>query len=99
MGQYYKIVNLTKGRYIHPHEFGGAKLLEFSANGILALLAHLLSNEWSGNHIVIAGDYDDDHPEWTNIIKDAVGEPKPAGPGVYVLGLVLLPPFLLTLSA
>ncbi len=34
MGQYYKIVNLDKRQYLHPHKFGdGLKLLEFGAGG------------------------------------------------------------------
>ena len=34
MGQYFKIVNLDKKQYLHPHEFGdGLKLTEFSFSG------------------------------------------------------------------
>jgi hypothetical protein len=46
MGQYYKLVNITKGEFIHPHSFSeGAKLLEFgtgrygSMMGLSILLA------------------------------------------------------------
>lgn len=39
MGQYYKIVNLTKKQYLHPHKFGdGLKLLEFGSSGMGTLL-------------------------------------------------------------
>jgi len=47
MGQYYKIVNLDKRKYIKPHDLGdGAKLLEFgmSGGGTMAALAVLLAN-------------------------------------------------------
>lgn len=47
MGQYYKIVNVTKRQYLHPHKFGaGLKLMEFSGQGdsigqaLIILLAH-----------------------------------------------------------
>jgi hypothetical protein len=49
MGQYYKIVNLDKRQYLHPHKFGaGLKLMEFSGKGdsIMQAVAILLS---SGN--------------------------------------------------
>lgn len=39
MGQYYKIVNLDKKQYLHPHKFGdGLKLLEFGSSGCGTLL-------------------------------------------------------------
>jgi hypothetical protein len=47
MGQYYKIVNLTKREYLEPHAFDeGAKLLEFgcSGSGTMTALAVLLAN-------------------------------------------------------
>ena len=46
MGQYYKIVNLDKKEYLHPHTFGdGLKLLEFGDGGLtMTALAVLLSN-------------------------------------------------------
>ena len=35
MGQYYKIVNLDKKQFLHPHKFGdGLKLLEFGCSGM-----------------------------------------------------------------
>lgn len=47
MGQYYKIVNLDKKQFLHPHAFGdGLKLLEFGSSGsgtmcgLAILLAH-----------------------------------------------------------
>jgi len=47
MGQYYKVVNTTKGQYLEPHAFGsGAKLMEFSSDGqsIMQGLAILLAD-------------------------------------------------------
>ncbi len=47
MGQYYKIVNLDKKEFLHPHSFGdGLKLLEFGASGggTMMGLAILLSD-------------------------------------------------------
>ena len=47
MGQYYKVVNLTKKQYLHPHAFGdGLKLLEFGSGGCgtMCALALLLSD-------------------------------------------------------
>jgi hypothetical protein len=47
MGQYYKIVNLDKRQYVHPHRLGnGVKLLEFgcSAMGALTAVAILLAD-------------------------------------------------------
>ena len=47
MGQYYKIVNLDKKQFLHPHKFGdGLKLLEFggSGEGTMLGLAVLLAN-------------------------------------------------------
>lgn len=47
MGQYYKVVNLDKKQYLHPHNFGdGLKLMEFggSGGGTMMALAVLLSD-------------------------------------------------------
>lgn len=47
MGQYYKIVNLTKKQFISPWSFGdGAKLMEFgnSSSGVMTGLAILLAD-------------------------------------------------------
>jgi hypothetical protein len=47
MGQYYKIVNVTKREFLHPHKFGdGLKLQEFgnSSSGTMFGLATLLSS-------------------------------------------------------
>ena len=85
MGQYYKIVNVTKGEYLCPWDFGhGAKLMEFGSGGsMLSAMALLLADgngrgggdfdhqdydpateeiigRWSGDKIVVAGDYADD---------------------------------------
>jgi hypothetical protein len=46
VGQYYKIVNLTKREFLHPHKFGdGLKLMEFgsSPQGTMQALAVLLA--------------------------------------------------------
>ena len=45
MGQYYLVVNVSKGQYMKPHNLGdGAKLMEFAmaGEGIMAALAVLL---------------------------------------------------------
>ena len=47
MGQYYKVVNTTKGQTLTPHAFGsGAKLMEFSSDGqsVMQALAILLAD-------------------------------------------------------
>lgn len=47
MGQYYKVVNITKKEMIHPHSFGsGMKLMEFSSDGMSVMqgLAILLAD-------------------------------------------------------
>lgn len=47
MGQYYKIVNLDKMQYLHPHKFNeGLKLMEFSCStpGTMTALALLLAD-------------------------------------------------------
>jgi hypothetical protein len=61
MGQYYKIVNLDKREYLHPHKCGdGLKLMEFglSGDGTMACLAILLAD---GNGRG-GGDLDSNHP-------------------------------------
>lgn len=61
MGQYYKILNLDKRQYIHPHRFrDGMKLLEFgsSACGTMCGLAVLLA-EGNGRG---GGDLPGGHP-------------------------------------
>jgi hypothetical protein len=47
MGQYFKVVNISKKQYIHPHTFGdGLKLKEFGASGMgtMQALAVLLAS-------------------------------------------------------
>lgn len=61
MGQYFKVVNLDKKEYLHPHKFGdGLKLLEFgcSSHSTLTALTLLLrkSNESGGGDIQIEND-------------------------------------------
>lgn len=57
MGQYYKIINLTKKEYLEP--YGGVKLMEFSwcFNNTTTHLTNLLANEWFGDQVICAGDY------------------------------------------
>ena len=61
MGQYYILVNLTTGEYVHPHDVGdGAKLMEiaYSTHGLMTALTVLLaSGNGRGN-----GDVNTDHP-------------------------------------
>jgi hypothetical protein len=73
MGQYYLVVNVDKGEFLHPHKLGdGLKLMEFGASGqgTMMALAVLLADggrdgfsddplvgSWAGNRIVITGDY------------------------------------------
>lgn len=80
MGQYYKVVNLDKKEFLHPHKFGdGLKLLEFgcSSVGTMTALAVLLSvgNGRGGGDIestsVIVGSWAGDR---IAIIGDYVGE-------------------------
>ncbi len=61
MGQYYKVVNTTKGEVMTPHAFGsGAKLMEFSSDrmSIMQGLAILLAD---GNNRG-GGDLSSDNP-------------------------------------
>jgi len=54
MGQYFLIANLTKQKYLHPHELKcGAKLWEICANPEIGVLAYLLrkSDELGGGDI------------------------------------------------
>lgn len=47
MGQYFKVVNLDKRQYLHPHKFhDGLKLMEFgsSSDGTMCALAILLAD-------------------------------------------------------
>jgi hypothetical protein len=70
MGQYFKIVNLDKHQYLHPHRLGnGLKLLEFGASKestMSALVLLCVDNDdghnkdlvgsWCGDRIAILGD-------------------------------------------
>ena len=58
MGQYYKIVNLTKKEFFEPVR-SGRKLMEWSwvGNHTIALLHNLLQNEWKDDIVVAVGDY------------------------------------------
>lgn len=59
MGQYFKLVNISKQEYIHPHCCGdGAKLVEITTGGLPSLLAYLLrqSSESGGGDIDLVED-------------------------------------------
>jgi len=80
MGQYYKIVNLTKKQYLTPHTFGdGAKLMEFgcSGSGVMTALALLLAdgNNRGGGDMrsddVIIGSWEGDRIVITGDYADA----------------------------
>ncbi len=54
MGQYYKLVNITKKEVVHPHHIvGGAKYLEWLFNYQVCVLGWLLrqSNEGGGGDV------------------------------------------------
>lgn len=57
MGQYYKIVNLTKKEYFNT--LGGKKLTDwcFCGDRTIAFLYHLLQTSWKEDVVVVAGDY------------------------------------------
>jgi len=66
MGQYFKIVNLDKKEWLHPHQLGdGLKFGEFTEGPTMLALAFLLSRgvdgkgsgTWAGDRIVVCGDY------------------------------------------
>jgi len=64
MGQYRKVVNLTKKEWLNPHRFGdGMKLLEFGASdyGTMLALAVLLSDSPNAGG---SGDLRSDDREW-----------------------------------
>ena len=83
MGQYYKIVNIDKKQFLHPHTFGdGLKLLEFgcSAPGTMTALAVLLAD---GNNRG-GGDLRSDHPligSWAGdriVVAGDYADPNPS---------------------
>jgi hypothetical protein len=90
MGEYFKVVNITKRQFLCPHSFGdGAKLLEFgSGGGTMQALTVLLSTRpfdhdgenlagsWAGDRVVIVGDYADD--EGRKYVRQCLGEVAPA---------------------
>ena len=92
MGQYYIIVNLTKGEYIDPGKIRdcGLKLTEMRSAGhmLLGLLTpdngrgggdfaeHNVWGRWAGDRIVVAGDYGD-AGEW--IPGDVGVKKEPSG--------------------
>lgn len=63
MGQYHVVVNLSRREYLSGHTFGdGIKLMEFGQSGFRTMFAlgYLLENDWKGDVIAIAGDYQED---------------------------------------
>ena len=91
MGQYYIIVNLTKGEYINPHDIRcSAKLREMTMFGayLLGLLTndngrgmgdyeeHPIWGRWAGDRIVVAGDYGDKGEWLTDAAKSLKRELK-----------------------
>ena len=68
MGEYFKIVNLSKGQFLHPHKLAeGLKRFELGSNCMTALSYLLargegmgpLEGSWRGDSIAILGDYRD----------------------------------------
>lgn len=73
MGQYHTPINLTKREYLNPHDLGnGTKLMEFGASGFSTMFAlgYLLENDWKGDVITIAGDYEEDGDHDPELIKE-----------------------------
>lgn len=79
MGQYWIVVNLSRGRFANPHDFEtGAKLLEFGlrTKGVApSLIAALVARRglWTGERIVVTGDYDGDHEGFMSVFLKATG--------------------------
>jgi hypothetical protein len=63
MGEYFKIINMDKKEFIHPHKAdSGIKLWEILANATpLRIMGYLLQygGRWAGDRVIIEGDYDD----------------------------------------
>lgn len=68
MGQYYRMVNLTKKQAIEPFQTGNLnKLMEscYVYNSFILEILIKLTNEWKGDSLVHSGDYSDDaDKEW-----------------------------------
>ena len=68
MGQYYKIINIDKKEFMRSWSYDcGAKLMEHSyigddgmGNHFSGAFIQLLMNEWSGDSVVLCGDYADE---------------------------------------
>ena len=60
MGQYFKLVNLTKREFVRPWDIdGGAKLWEWTANlNQCGVILSLINGRWKESRIVLVGDYD-----------------------------------------
>lgn len=62
MGQYYRVVNVTKREYINPHDFDcGAKLMEFAGSERMGEALTLLLAIGNGAG---GGDFDDGRANW-----------------------------------
>ena len=62
MGQYWRLVNLSRGRYVNPVG-SGVKLGEMSHPAFLRRLQTCLrtpGGAWGGHRVLLTGDYDDD---------------------------------------
>ena len=70
MGQYYSIVNLSKGERLTWS--GGIKLMEFSYkdNDVTSTLANMLEGDWYGDVVVVIGDYAYDSDDYGSRINE-----------------------------
>lgn len=63
MGEYFKLINLDKKEFLHPHKCAsGLKIWEIVASGTpLRIMGYLLQygGRWAGDRVIIEGDYDD----------------------------------------
>jgi len=57
MTQYWRIFNITKGRYIDPSQFEDDARLDKWKNTIPALML-LLADKYKGDKVILSGDYD-----------------------------------------
>jgi dsRNA-specific ribonuclease len=73
MGQYFKIVNVDKKEFLHPHAFGdGLKLLEFGASGgstMLGLAVLLATSNGRGGGDLLPEDYPKYDPKTNKLHK------------------------------
>lgn len=96
MGQFYLIVNLDKGEYIDPGEFGyGRKFYEFSGSAVMIILAFMIAPgycgkfaTWAGDRIVYACDgYDaPNESEYIESFLKSINQPNAKIPSFYENG-------------